>query len=163
MILADFSYTVYALWVSGTHRYYNYLTLSVPDEGYTRNPSCALNLTSIRFYYYHWIDTSAGGLLFADGSWLSRTLDLNIFRSRLFHNCVLYHWHLLNIIHTDSSTDGSRGASASICRTHRAASWLPNACAIVIVQKILQYFLLSNAWDCLILQEIHDLPRFVCY
>jgi len=32
------------------------LALSVPDEGYSRNASCALNLISM-FYYYHWVDT----------------------------------------------------------------------------------------------------------
>ena len=35
---------------------------NVPDEGYSRNASCALNLTST-FYYYHWVETSAGGQL----------------------------------------------------------------------------------------------------
>jgi len=32
----------------------------------TRNASCALNLIST-FYYYHWVDTSAGGLLVPAG------------------------------------------------------------------------------------------------
>ena len=34
----------------------------VPDEGYSRNAVCALNVIST-FYYYHWVDTSAGELL----------------------------------------------------------------------------------------------------
>ena len=40
--------------------------MSVPDEGYSRNALCALNLIST-FYYYHWVDTSAGGILIIDG------------------------------------------------------------------------------------------------
>ena len=36
--------------------------MSVPDEGYSRNTLCALNLIST-FYYNHWVGTSAGGLL----------------------------------------------------------------------------------------------------
>jgi hypothetical protein len=36
--------------------------ISVPDEGYIRNES--YELTSIsKFYYYRWVDTSAGGYL----------------------------------------------------------------------------------------------------
>jgi len=40
--------------------------LSVPDEGYSRNALCALNLI-YTFYYYHWVDTSAGGVLVPEG------------------------------------------------------------------------------------------------
>ena len=40
----------------------NMLALSVPDKGYSRNVSCALNLIST-FYYNRWADTSAGRLL----------------------------------------------------------------------------------------------------
>jgi hypothetical protein len=40
--------------------------LSVPDEGYSRNVLCALNLIST-FYYHHWVDASAGGLLIPEG------------------------------------------------------------------------------------------------
>ena len=36
------------------------------DEGYSRNALCAVNLIST-FYYYHWVDTSAGGLLVPEG------------------------------------------------------------------------------------------------
>ena len=39
--------------------------MSVPDEGYYRNASCALNL--IRFNYDHWVDTSADGILVSEG------------------------------------------------------------------------------------------------
>jgi len=39
-----------------------YLTLSVSDEGHSRNATYALNFIST-FYYYHWVDTSAGKLL----------------------------------------------------------------------------------------------------
>jgi hypothetical protein len=39
--------------------------LSVPDEGYSRNSSSALNLISTFFYY--WVDTFAGGLLVPEG------------------------------------------------------------------------------------------------
>ena len=34
---------------------------NVPDECYSRNAWCTLNMIS-RFYFYHWVDTSAGGL-----------------------------------------------------------------------------------------------------
>ena len=44
----------------------NLSILSVSDEGYSRNALCALNLIST-FYYYHWVDTSAGGLLVLEG------------------------------------------------------------------------------------------------
>jgi hypothetical protein len=40
--------------------------MSVPDEAYFRNASCALNLIST-FYYYHWVDTVAGGLSVPEG------------------------------------------------------------------------------------------------
>ena len=33
---------------------------------YSRNASCALNLIAT-FYYCHWVDTSAGGLLVLEG------------------------------------------------------------------------------------------------
>jgi len=39
-----------------------YLTLSVSDEGHSRNATSAINCIST-FYYYHWVDTSAGNLL----------------------------------------------------------------------------------------------------
>ena len=45
---------------------YNLPILSIPEEGYSRNASCALNL-NICFYYYHWFDASAGGLLVPEG------------------------------------------------------------------------------------------------
>jgi hypothetical protein len=45
----------------------NILALSVPDEGYSSNVSCAINLIFLRFYYYHWVDTSASGLLVTEG------------------------------------------------------------------------------------------------
>jgi len=41
------------------------LILSVPDEVYSRNVSCALNLISV--LYFHWVDTSPGGLLVPEG------------------------------------------------------------------------------------------------
>jgi hypothetical protein len=40
--------------------------LSVHDDGYSRNASCALNWIST-FYCYHWVDTSPGGLLVPEG------------------------------------------------------------------------------------------------
>jgi hypothetical protein len=36
--------------------------LSVPDEGYSKNMSCKLNLIC-SFYNYHLVNTSAGGSL----------------------------------------------------------------------------------------------------
>jgi len=45
----------------------NILALSVADEGYSRNVSCAINLIFLRFYYCHWVDTSADGLLVTAG------------------------------------------------------------------------------------------------
>jgi hypothetical protein len=42
--------------------YLRKVILSVPEEGYSTNASCALYL-NICFYYYHSVDTSAGGLL----------------------------------------------------------------------------------------------------
>jgi hypothetical protein len=47
----------------------NFLTISVPDEDYSRDLSCALNSVSTCFItlYYHWVDTSAGGLFFSQG------------------------------------------------------------------------------------------------
>ena len=44
----------------------NLSILSVPEEGYSTNESCALYL-NICFYHYHWVDTSAGGLLVPEG------------------------------------------------------------------------------------------------
>ena len=44
----------------------NISKLSLHDEWYSRNTTCVLNLIST-FYYYHWVDTSASGLLVPDG------------------------------------------------------------------------------------------------
>ena len=44
----------------------NLSMLSVLDEGYSRNALCALNMIST-LYYYHRVDTSAGGLIVPDG------------------------------------------------------------------------------------------------
>ena len=45
--LADYGYPVEALWFSCSQRLVNYIsTLNVPNEGYSRNASCALNLMS---------------------------------------------------------------------------------------------------------------------
>ena len=44
----------------------NTLALSVPGEGCSRNASYQLNLLST-FYYYHWVDISAGGILVSEG------------------------------------------------------------------------------------------------
>ena len=62
---------------------FNISILSVPDDGYSRNASCALNfistfvLLSLDRYlywwtisprgYHHWVDTSTGGLLVPEG------------------------------------------------------------------------------------------------
>jgi hypothetical protein len=51
---------VFVSWLS------NLSILSVPDEGYSRNALCALNLMST-FYYYHWVDTTGVGLLVPEG------------------------------------------------------------------------------------------------
>ena len=50
--------------------------LSVPDEGYSRNASCVLNLI------YDWIDTSDVEILFPDGSLPSAKYLKNIFHIR---------------------------------------------------------------------------------
>jgi hypothetical protein len=65
--ICDFSYK------NMTHYVISWLStlsvLSVPDEGYSRNASCVLNLIyDLRYYYYHWIDTSDVEILFPDGS-----------------------------------------------------------------------------------------------
>ena len=52
-----------SIWLS------NLLILSVPDEDYSQNVSCALHLyiCYLRFYYYHCMDTSVGDLLVPEG------------------------------------------------------------------------------------------------
>ena len=45
---------------------FNRSALSVNNESYSRSASCSLNLY-LRFYFYHWTDTSAGGLLVSEG------------------------------------------------------------------------------------------------
>ena len=40
---------------------------SIPDESYSRNASCALNLISICLYYYHSVGTSADGVYVPEG------------------------------------------------------------------------------------------------
>jgi hypothetical protein len=47
---------VFVSWLS------NLSMLSVPDEGYSRNALCTLNLIST-FFYYHWVDITGVGLL----------------------------------------------------------------------------------------------------
>ena len=51
---------VFVSWLS------NLSILSVPDEGYSRNALCTLNLIST-FYYYHWVNTTGVGLLVPEG------------------------------------------------------------------------------------------------
>jgi hypothetical protein len=51
---------VFVSWLS------NLSILSVPDEGYSRNALCTLNLMST-FYYYHWVDITGVGLLVPEG------------------------------------------------------------------------------------------------
>ena len=82
---ANYIKTFKIIWLS------NLSTLSVLDEGYSKNVSCALNLISTilllslgRYFcwwtisprgyhppssqcFYHWVDTSAGGLLVSEG------------------------------------------------------------------------------------------------
>jgi hypothetical protein len=47
---------VFVSWLS------NLSILSVPDEGYSRNALCTLNVMST-LYYYHWVDTTGVELL----------------------------------------------------------------------------------------------------
>ena len=41
--------------------------LIAPDESYSRNSSCLLNLIDLRSYYYNWVNTFADGLLVPEG------------------------------------------------------------------------------------------------
>ena len=41
----------------------NILTIPISDEDYSSKTGRAHNIEYLLFYYYHWTDTSAGGLL----------------------------------------------------------------------------------------------------
>ena len=65
--LTNFGFPVLTLSCTCSQKHIHYLSfqsLDVPDDGYSRNMSCALNYRCIStFYYYHQVDTSTVGVV----------------------------------------------------------------------------------------------------